>query len=124
MTEQPGWRPEQTLTLAILVAVAGVAAAAILIVGHVLRGGQMEDMVPTGLVLVGGGVLAALVINLLGKRAARKHRPEWLETQAWQSGLSAKLAAGQKRDDSASKRVPPNPAAAPPAPEEKDPRRG
>jgi hypothetical protein len=113
MTEQPGWRPENTLTLAIVVAVASVFVAAVMVVASVMRGGQAEDLAPYGLALVAAGVGAALVINAIGKKAARKNRPEWLETQAWQSGLADKLKAAQKRDDSAAKAGSADPPARP-----------
>ena len=109
MTEQSGWRPEQTLTLAILVAVAGVAVAAILVVGNVLRGGQVEEMIPAGLASIGIGVGLGLAINAIGRSAARKQRPEWLETKAWESGLAAKLAEADKRDAPGSKAPPAGP---------------
>lgn len=122
MTEQPGWRPEQTLTLAILVAVAGVAVAAILVVGNVMRGGRLEEMVPTGLAVAAAGAVAALAINAWGRKFARTQRPEWLETKAWQSGLAAKLAAAKKRDDSGAKDAAANASATTESPEEKGPR--
>ena len=96
MTESPGWRPEHTLTLAIVVAVASVLVAAVIVVGSVMQGGRAEEMVPYGLALVALGIGAALAINAYGKKMARTQRPEWLETKAWNAGLAAKLA--QARD--------------------------
>ena len=124
MTESPGWRPEHTLTLAIVVAVAGVLVAAVLVVASVMRGGRAEAMVPFGLVVVAVAVVASLAINAYGKKLARSQRPEWLETQAWQSGLAAKLAAAQKRDDSGAKGGSGDQPAQPQPPEEKLPPRG
>ncbi len=124
MTEKPGWRPEHTLTLAIVVAVAGVLVAAVMVVASVMRGGRAESVVPFGLVVVAVAVVASLVINAIGKKAARKNRPEWLETQAWQSGLAAKLAAAQKRDDSGAKGASADSSAPAGTREEKGPPRG
>jgi peptidoglycan/LPS O-acetylase OafA/YrhL len=85
--------------LAIFVAAAGAVVAAVLVVGSVLQGGRVEDMAPTGLAVVALGIVAALVINAFGRKAARRRRPEWLETQAWRSGLQDKLAQAQVRDN-------------------------
>lgn len=95
MTQRPGWRPEHTLILAILVLTAALLVAVILVMSGLAGGGRAEAMVPYGAALVVAGGVAAYLINYFGKKAARKQRPEWLETQAWRRGLIEKLQQGQ-----------------------------
>ena len=85
--------------LSILIAVAGVLVATVLVVAGVMRGEKIEDMVPTGAVVAILGLVIGFGVTVWGKKAARKQRPEWLETKAWHAGLEAKLAKSQLRDE-------------------------
>lgn len=95
MAQRSGWRSEHTLVLAILVLTAAVLGAVILLVTAAAGAGGVAAMLPYAIALAAGGAVAAWLINYLGKRAARKRRPEWLETQAWRQGLLDKLEKGQ-----------------------------
>jgi flagellar motor component MotA len=97
MTQRPGWRPEHTLTTAMLVLIGAFLVAAVVVVVGMMGGRRIDQVAPAGLVIVGGGVVAALAIGAYGRKLRRSQRPEWLETQAWQSGLQEKLEQDRKQ---------------------------
>ncbi len=97
MTQRPGWRPEHTLTTALLVLIGAFLVAAVVVVIGVTGGRPIGQVARSGLVIVAGGVVAALAIGAYGRKLRRSRRPEWLETQAWQSGLQEKLEQDRKR---------------------------
>jgi len=111
MTERPGWRSENTLMLAILVVAGAVLAAVALMVAGVMRGARVEDSAPMTIPILVVGLAAGYFIIAYGRKLARKHRPEWLETQAWQKGLLEKLEKARTQRD----RPPETPAEPPKA---------
>ena len=100
MTERPGWRPENTLVLAVLVVACAVLAAVAVMLAGVMRGGRVEDSAPITIPIVVIGLAAGYFIIAYGRKLARKQRPEWLETKAWQAGLLEKLEKGRTQRDS------------------------
>jgi len=101
MTERPGWRPENTLMLAVLVVAGAVLAAVAVMLAGVMRGDRVEDSAPITIPIVVVALAAGYFITAYGRKVARKNRPEWLETQAWQKGLLEKLEKGRMQRESA-----------------------
>jgi hypothetical protein len=99
MTQRPGWRPEHTLTAAMLLLIGGFLVAAVVVVVGVTGGRPIGQVAPTGLVIVAAGVVAALGIGAYGRKLRRSQRPDWLETQAWQRGLQEKLEQDRKQHE-------------------------
>ena len=97
MTQRPGWRPEHTFTTVMLVLIGAFLVAAGVVVVRVMGGDPIDQVAPTGLVIVAAGVVVALAIGAYGRKLRRSQRPEWLETQAWQSGLQKKLEEDRKQ---------------------------
>ena len=93
MTQRSGWSSERTLILAVLAFTVAVAGAVVLLLSGA-QGSGAAAMLPYSLALVAAGGVAAWLINHFGRKAARKNRPEWLETQAWHQGLIDKLHQG------------------------------
>jgi len=97
MTQRPGWRPEHTFTTVMLVLIGAFLLAAAVVVVRMMKGAPIDEVAPTGLVIVAAGVVAALGIGAYGRKLRRSQRPDWLETQAWQSGLMEKLEKERKQ---------------------------
>jgi hypothetical protein len=97
MTQRPGWRPEHTFTTVMLVLIGAFLLAAAVVVVRIMGGAPIDQVAPAGLVIVAAGVVVALGIGAYGRRLRRSQRPEWLETQAWQSGLQEKLEQDRKQ---------------------------
>ena len=96
---------ERSLAFAVLFLASALLLALIVMMTRIFGGGTLEQMAPYGLLLVGVGVVAAIVILRVGRSLARKQRPEWLETQAWRQGLIDKLHQADRPED----RPPPPP---------------
>ena len=97
MTQRPGWRPEHTFTTVMLVLIGAFFLAAAVVVVRMMRGAPIGQVAPTGLVIVAAGVVAALGVGAYGRKLRRSQRPDWLETQAWRSGLMEKLEQDRKQ---------------------------
>lgn len=97
MTKPPGARPERALTAAIVVLMAALLAAAVVIIAGILGGRRVEATIPTALVVVGIGAVAAAAIGAYARRLRRRQRPEWLETQAWNREFKEKLGKGENQ---------------------------
>ena len=90
MSTQPAPKALNVLRAGIVSLIVGV----LLLLAMFLWGTLAEE--PPGLVGVGivlGVVILVAAIGLLvySRQVRRRHRPEWLETQAWQQGLRDKL---------------------------------
>ena len=96
MTKPPGTQPERAFTAAIVVLMGTLLAAAGVIIAGVLGGRRVEATIPTALVVVGVGGVAAAAIGAYSRRLRRLQRPEWLETQAWHRDFQEKLEKGEK----------------------------
>jgi len=90
MTTRQPWQPESPLLLAVLIVAGAALLAVMVVVSGAFRDTGVEGMAPVGAVIVGAGILAALLLLAYSRRVARKNRPEWLSTQAWRSDIIAK----------------------------------
>jgi hypothetical protein len=97
VTDRPGQPPERGLLLAVLVVAGATLLAVALIALAVMRGQPPETMATWAVLVAAVGAATAGLILFLGKRAARRQRPQWLATQEWRGGIIARQEEGRAK---------------------------
>ena len=95
MPRRPDSRPENALTLALVLDGAALLTAVVLIVLSVVREDHPTQLIPWAIALVVAAGALSAVILVRARRIRRRERPEWLETQAWQQGLHEQIEKGK-----------------------------
>ena len=95
MPRRPDSRPENALTLALVLDGAALLTAVVLIVLSVVREDHPTQLISWAIALVVAAGALSAVILVRARRIRRRERPEWLETQAWQQGLHEQIEKGK-----------------------------